>query len=245
MRTSRLFTPEPLTIGQRIELDQDNGHYVRTVLRLNKGDTLILFNGLGGEYLCTATEVSRRAVALHIEQRIDRTVESLLTIHLGLSISRGDRMDLTVQKAVELGVQQITPLLSERCVVQLNEEKKAQRLGHWQRIIQHAAEQCGRTDLPKLAKTESLTDWLDKPQGLKIFLDPYAKNTLSSIARESRKIESITLLTGPEGGFTELERDMAVNYGFTPVKLGPRILRTETASIAALTAVQLLWGDFA
>jgi len=241
MRVSRLYTSAPLATGKLIELDDDNGHYVRTVLRLKKDAEIILFNGCGGEYLCTVAEVSRKAALIDVGQWSDRSVESPLQVTLGLGISRGDRMDLTVQKAVELGVNHITPLLTERCVVQFKGEKKPQRLLHWQKIVQHAAEQSGRTSLPALLEVEQLQNWLGNQQGLKVFLDPYAETTLSELKPGTMKV---TLLTGPEGGFSNQERDAAKASGFIPVRLGSRILRTETASLAALAAVQMLWGDF-
>ncbi len=241
MRVSRLYTSVPLASGKQIGLDDENGHYVRTVLRLKKDAEIILFNGAGGEYLGTVAEVSRKTVLIQINKWIERNVESPLLVTLGLGISRGDRMDLSVQKAVELGVNQITPLLTERCVVQFKGEKKPQRLLHWQKIVQHAAEQSGRTTLPELAGIEHLQQWVDKQQGLKIFLDPYAEATLADINPVDMHV---TLLTGPEGGFTHQERDCAKAAGFMPVRLGSRILRTETASLAALAAVQMLWGDF-
>lgn len=249
MRVSRLYTPVSLATGKLIELDDDNGHYVRTVLRLKKDDPIVLFNGHGGEYLCTVAEVSRKAVLISTGQWNDRSVESPLQVILGLGISRGDRMDLTVQKTVELGVNHITPLLTERCVVQFKGEKKPQRLLHWQKIVQHAAEQSGRTTLPALPEVERLQDWVGNQQGLKVFLDPYAETTLTELKPEAmetcpERSRRVTLLTGPEGGFSVQERDIAKASGFIPVRLGSRILRTETASIAALAAVQLLWGDF-
>ncbi|MDD5323467.1 MAG: 16S rRNA (uracil(1498)-N(3))-methyltransferase [Methylococcales bacterium] len=241
MRVSRLYAPVPLTTGKQIELDDENGHYVRTVLRLKKDAEIILFNGEGGEYLCTLTEVSRKTVMVAVQQWHEHSVESPLHITLGLGISRGDRMDLSVQKAVELGVNHITPLLTERCVVQLKGEKKPQRLLHWQKIVQHAAEQSGRTLLPELAEIEYIQNWVGNQQGLKVFLDPYAETSLADITPKDMKV---TLLTGPEGGFTDQERDIAKAADFIPVCLGSRILRTETASLAALAAVQMLWGDF-
>lgn len=241
MRISRLYTPITLTINQAITLDDDNAHYVRTVLRLKKDAKLMLFNGQGGEYLSTVLDVSRKEVRIIPEQWHDRSVESPLHITFGLGISRGDRMDFSVQKSVELGVNQITPLLTERCVVQFKDEKKAQRLVHWQKIAQHAAEQSGRTMLPKFTDISYLPDWLNHQQGLKVFLDPYAETTLATL----KPIDmNVTLLAGPEGGFTNSEREIATDAGFIPVRLGSRILRTETASLAALAAVQMLWGDF-
>jgi 16S rRNA (uracil1498-N3)-methyltransferase len=241
MRVSRLYAPVPLTTGKQVELDDENGHYVRTVLRLKKDAEIILFNGAGGEYLCTVVEVSRKSVLIVINKWLDRSVESPLLITLGLGISRGDRMDLSVQKAVELGVNQMTPLLTERCVVQFKGEKRPQRLLHWQKIVQHAAEQSGRTMLPELAEIEYIQNWVGNQQGLKVFLDPYAEKSLADITPKDMKV---TLLTGPEGGFTDQERDIAKAAGFIPVRLGSRILRTETASLAALAALQILWGDF-
>ena len=242
MRVSRLYTSADLALGKQLELDEENGHYVRTVLRLKKEAEIILFNGRGGEYLCTVIEVTRKAVMISINKWLDRSVDSPLLVTLGLGISRGDRMDLSVQKAVELGVNFITPLLTERCVVQFKGEKKPQRLLHWQKIVQHAAEQSGRTTLPDLSEIEHLQQWVDKQQGLKVFLDPYAELTLADITPIDNQV---TLLTGPEGGFSNQERDIAKAAGFIPVRMGSRILRTETASLAALAAVQMLWGDFA
>ena len=241
MRISRLYVPLQLAQGRQVELDDESSHYVRTVLRLKKDAEIILFNGHGGEYLCVVGEVSRKSVLIAVGQRNERSVESPLQVTLGLGISRGDRMDLSVQKAVELGVNKITPLLTERCVVQFKGEKKPQRLVHWQKIVQHAAEQSGRTQLPELLEIEQLYNWVGGQQGLKVFLDPYAETSLAELKPEDMKV---TLLTGPEGGFSDHERELAKAAGFIPVRLGSRILRTETASLAALAAVQMLWGDF-
>lgn len=241
MRISRLYVPLPLALNEQVELDDDSGHYVRTVLRLKKDDAIILFNGKGGEYVCLISEVSRKTVLIATKSWSDRNVESPLQVTLGLGISRGDRMDLSVQKAVELGVHQITPLMTERCVVQFKGDKKPQRLQHWQKIVQHAAEQSGRTVLPELIEIAALQNWVGNQQGLKVFLDPYAEQSLAQLQPDGMKV---TLLTGPEGGFADQERNIAKAAGFIPVRLGSRILRTETAAIAALAAVQMLWGDF-
>lgn len=241
MRISRLYAPLPLLTGKQIELDDDSGHYVRTVLRLKKDHQIILFNGEGGEFDCTIAEVSRKSVLITVKQWHERSLESPLQVILGLGISRGDRMDWSVQKAVELGANQIIPLLTERCVVQFKDEKKPQRLLHWQKIVQHAAEQSGRTMLPELINIQHLQQWVDNQQDLKVFLDPYAETSLAELQPENMKV---TLLTGPEGGFSDQERDLAKAAGFIPVRLGKRILRTETASLSALAAIQTLWGDF-
>ncbi len=240
MRISRLYTSTELNAGKQIELDDENAHYVRTVLRLKKDAEIILFNGSGGEYLGSIIEVSRRAVVIDIKQWNNRSVESTLSVHLGLGISRGDRMDFSVQKVVELGVNVITPLITERCQVQFKGEKKSQRWVHWQKIVQHATEQSGRTQLPDLLEIDSLSTWVIQQQGLKVFLDPYAEHSLADLERPTQ----VTLLAGPEGGFSDAERTLAKAAGFIPVRMGARILRTETAALAALSAVQMLWGDF-
>jgi len=241
MRISRLYTPDELITGQKISLQDDSSHYVRTVLRLKKDQPITLFNSLGGEYLCTLDEVSRKRVVANIIEKIDRSVESPLRITLGLGISRGDRMDWAVQKSVELGVNEITPLLTERCVVKFKGDKKPQRLKHWKSIVQHATEQSSRTVLPELIEIADIQDWVKNQSGLKIFLDPYAEQSLVELKPDDLRV---TLLTGPEGGFSNQERELAIAAGFIPVRLGSRILRTEMASLAALSAVQMLWGDF-
>lgn len=242
MRVSRLFVHGGVEVDQAVELDAEAGHYVRTVLRLKKDAPIIIFNGRGGEFLGRVVEASRQRVVIAIDQWTDRSVESPLFVTMGLAISRGDRMDLAVQKAVELGVHVLTPLMTERCVVQLKGDKLHQRTGHWQKIMQHASEQCGRTLVPELRTVSKLDAWLKAQQGLRIFLDPYAQHSLTDLSPETQRV---TLLSGPEGGFADQEREAAKAAGFIPVKLGRRILRTETASLAALSAVQMLWGDFA
>lgn len=241
MRVSRLYVNALLNVGGRIELDDEAGHYVRSVLRLKQDQHIVLFNGQGGEYVGRFSEVSRKQVRVEIDSFSSRDVESPLKVNLGMGISRGDRMDWAVQKAVELGVSQLTPLLTERCVTKLNDDKKQQRLQHWQHIVQHAAEQSGRTRLPLMSDIVELSEWLNQQQGLRVFLDPYAEHALIDLQPENQRV---TLLSGPEGGFAEQERQLAKAAGFIPVRMGARILRTETAVLAALTAVQTLWGDF-
>jgi 16S rRNA (uracil1498-N3)-methyltransferase len=241
MRVSRLYVPSPLAENMAIQLDDDSSHYLRSVLRLKKDDAIVIFNGEGGEYLAKALEVTRKAVTLAVGAYQSRSVESSLHLSLGLGIARGDKMDWSIQKSVELGVNVITPLLTERCVVQFKGEKMPQRWHHWQKIIQHAAEQSGRTVLPTLNAIELLPDWVGQQQGLKVFLDPYAQASLNVLTPENKQV---TLMTGPEGGFANHERDVAKAAGFVPVRMGSRVLRTETASIAALSALQMLWGDF-
>ncbi|MGD0961046.1 MAG: 16S rRNA (uracil(1498)-N(3))-methyltransferase [Methylomonas sp.] len=241
MRISRLYVDQPLQAGQNILLDEEVAHYVRTVLRLKAQQPIVLFNGAGGEFRCLLTGIDRKTVRVRIETYIDRDVESPLTIKLGVGISRGDRMDWAVQKAVELGVNHLTPLITERCVIKFNDDKKQLRLQHWRNIILHACEQSGRTRLPELGEISDLDEWATLQTDLKAFLDPFAEQTLDDFPPQTSRI---TLLSGPEGGFSEQERQSVKMAGFIPVRLGGRILRTETAVISALAAVQTLWGDF-
>jgi 16S rRNA (uracil1498-N3)-methyltransferase len=241
MRVSRLYVAAALNVGSQISLDDDAAHYVRSVLRLKQDQQIILFNGEGGEFSGRFSEVSRKSVRVAIDAFIDRDVESPLKVILGMGISRGDRMDWAVQKAVELGVNHLTPLTTERCVIKFNDDKKQQRHQHWQHIIQHAAEQSGRTRPPALGEISPLSQWVNQQQGLKVFLDPYAEHCLADLQPENQQL---TLLSGPEGGFSDQEREIAKAAGFVPVRMGARILRTETAVLAALSAVQSLWGDF-
>jgi len=242
MRISRLYVSIPLNTGQPIELDNESGHYLRNVLRLKKQAQVILFNGSGGEYCCTLLEVSRKTVRVKINEKIVRSIESPLEVSIGMGISRGDRMDMAVQKSVELGVNCITPIITQRCNVVIKEGKATQKLNHWQKIAQHAAEQCGRTVVPQINPIVSFSSWIETEfnKTLKIFLDPYAEKSLTQLENKPTKV---VLLTGSEGGFCEQEKQKAVARQFIPIRLGQRVLRTETASLAALSAVQLLWGD--
>ncbi len=241
MRISRLYVDASLSEGATLRLDEDSGHYLRSVLRLKKGFQLTVFNGDGQEYEARVEIASREGVWLAIGARRFRETESPLFTHLGLGISRGERMDFALQKAVELGVSRITPLLTEHCVVRLDEGKKGHRLQHWQRIIRSACEQSGRNRLPILDEPLKLEDWLEQPTGSRLLLDPQGTASLASLTPPE---DRVTLLSGPEGGFADRERDWARQAGFIPVRLGPRILRTETAVLAALAAAQTLWGDW-
>ena len=242
MCISRLHLEAPLAEGETLTLDEDSAHYLRSVLRLRKGDALTVFNGDGREYAARIELASREHVRLAISEGRERDTESPLWTHLGLGIARGERMDYALQKAVELGVSRITPLFTEHCVVRLDEDRRDSRRQHWWRIVRGACEQSGRTRLPELDSPVRLDDWLPTVQGLRLFLDPHGGLGLPGLAPSVD--ERITLLSGPEGGFADAERALARACGFTPVRLGPRILRTETAVVAALAAVQTLWGDW-
>lgn len=240
MRISRFYLPQTLNAGETIRLNEDSAHYVRTVLRLKKGTELTVFNGESGEYAAVLQEAHREGVSVLLGDWNARDVESPLHTHLGLGVSRGERMDLAIQKAVELGVSAITPLFTERCVVQLNEARKEQRLRHWQKLAQSACEQCGRNRVPIVNEPLPLENWVQNQSGLRLFLHPHDGQQLSQLSPPSA---GVCLLSGPEGGFSDNERLLALKAGFIPLRLGPRILRTETAALAALAAIQALWGD--
>jgi 16S rRNA (uracil1498-N3)-methyltransferase len=242
MRISRLYTSTHLTGGKTLQLDENSGHYLRTVLRVKKGWQLTVFNGDGWEFDATVERISRDEVWLNIGASRQRDTESPLFTHLGLGISRGERMDFAIQKAVELGVSRISPLLTEHCVVRLDEDKRDARLQHWLRIAQSACEQSGRNRIPAIDEPLALTDWITQQAGLRLFFDPQGDVSLRTLPPPTDG--AVCLLSGPEGGFAERERHWARSAGFIPVRLGPRILRTETAVVATLAAVQTLWGDW-
>lgn len=217
--------------------------HVVQVLRLKAGHPLILFNGEGGEYAAELTHVERRRATVRIGDFQDISRESKLFTHLGLGISKGERMDFALQKAVELGISEISPLFTERCVVQLNDNRILKKQEHWQAIIISACEQSGRNTLPILNVPQNFNHWLNaSPSMTRLILDPAAETTLSTVKLNT---PGVTLAIGPEGGFSQTEIKQALESGFIGVALGPRVLRTESAAIASLTAIQALWGDLA
>lgn len=240
MRISRLFVPQDLAEGAEVRLSGPSSRYLGSVLRLKRGFELTVFNGDGGEYAATVAEAARDGFLLSIGERRCRDVESPLAVHLGLGISRGERMDLAIQKAVELGVARITPLFTEHCVVRLDEAKKTHRRQHWQAVACSACEQCGRNRVPEVEEPMELERWIEGREGTRLFLDPGGSASLKDLPPPEG---GVSLLSGPEGGFAERERGLARRAGFVPVRLGPRILRTETAVLAALAAIQAVWGD--
>lgn len=240
MRISRLYVPAAFSADALLEVHGEASHYLKTVLRLKKGWRLILFDGKGLECPAWVESFGRDSAQLRLgsPQRISR--ESPLKIHLALGISRGERMDFALQKSVELGVHRITPLLTEFCVVRLDEEKKGVRHVHWERVIRSTLEQCGRNQLPSIAPPMAFESWLESLKGPGLMLDPEGEHHLQDLPPPA---EELTLLIGPEGGLSERERLRASASGLLSMRLGPRILRTETAVIAAVSAVQTLWGD--
>lgn len=237
----RIFHPEPLTPGARIALTGTAARHVAQALRLRTGDALVLFDGRGGEYPATVETVQRREIMVRTGPFVDREAESPLVTHLAQGISRGERMDYTIRKAVELGVASIQPLFTDRCQVRLTGSRLENRLQHWRGVAIAACEQCGRNRVPAVHAPRDLMAWLESPmEGAGLVLDPGAGDGLRRVTRPDGPV---TLLTGPEGGLDEKETAAALAHGLRGVHLGPRILRTETAGVAALAAIQGLWGD--
>ncbi|RRQ22209.1 16S rRNA (uracil(1498)-N(3))-methyltransferase [Thiohalobacter thiocyanaticus] len=241
MPTPRIYLPQPLTSGSTVQLDPRAQRHAVKVLRLQVGDSLILFNGEGGEYCATLEDTRREGAQVSIREFIDQKRESPLDIALLQGIARGEKMDLILQKAVELGVSRVVPLATERSQVKLSGERLNKRMQHWRGVIIHACEQCGRNRLPELADMQNLSAALaaHTPDRLGLLLDPTAERGPHDLAAT----RALSLLIGPEGGLSASERGQARNAGFQGVRLGPRILRTETAGLAALAALQCLYGD--
>ncbi|MFA7593041.1 MAG: 16S rRNA (uracil(1498)-N(3))-methyltransferase [Thiohalobacteraceae bacterium] len=242
MPIPRIYLPATLTPGAEVELDARGvGHLVR-VLRLRVGDAVTLFNGDGNDYAAELIETGKTQARCRIHAARVRATESPLMIELAQGISRGERMDYTIQKAVELGVQRIVPLATERSQVKLSGEREEKRRHHWQGIILHACEQSGRSHIPDLLPVQKLDQWLSSrsPDGHALFLDPEGDVGVSDL-REP--VAAVSLLVGPEGGLSPAERTLAVQAGFLRLRLGPRILRTETAAVTAIAALQGIWGD--
>lgn len=241
MRIPRIHLARTLTAGETIELDGQAATHVARVLRMKPGSELVIFDGGGGEYGATIEAIGRHSVKVRLGGFVDRDVESPLRITLAQGVSRGERMDLAIQKSVELGVHEIFPVITRRCVVNLTPERRNKRREHWQSVATSASEQCGRTRVPVVHAPVNLDAWLDRAgPGTRLLLDPRSTRTVHDVS-PARK-EAI-LLIGPEGGLEDAERQQAMEAGFTGVRLGPRILRTETAALAALAALQALWGD--
>lgn len=239
MRLSRFFIDAPLSLGQH-ELPEAQAHYISRVLRHVAGDAVQLFDGSGQEYLGELIDVGKKAVRVELREQLAGQAESPLRIHLGQGLSRGERMDWAIQKATELGVSEITPIVSERCEVRLKDERADKRLAHWRQVAISACEQCGRSVLPVIHAPIILAEWQGHVQAeLKLVLHPVAA-PLESHARP----HSLAFLIGPEGGLSEAEVAQAKAAGFHAARLGPRVLRTETAPVVALAVAQQLWGDF-
>ncbi len=255
MRQLRFFTPlspdkPSLVTGQEYDLPESTARHLIRVLRLREGAIITLFTGNNVEYTAQLIGATKKSVTVRVlsQEKVDR--ESPLTTHLIQSLSRGSKMETTIQKAVELGVSIITPVSSERSNVSLAgakfETKREKKMQHWQGVIHSACEQTGRNKLPELQQLTSLTAALDAckaSNALKLILSPYVELALPEVPKTKERPRHVVILIGPEGGLSAVEVDYARACGFIAVKAGPRVLRTETAGPAILSMVQMLWGD--
>lgn len=239
MGTPRIYVDSALASGIDVILDERNYHHLVHVLRMQNEAEVLLFNNRGGEY-SGRLRVEKKSARVEVQSFLETDRESGLQLQLAQAISRGDRMDITLQKAVELGVTGITPLYSERSQ-KMDARTREKKMAHWRGIVISACEQSGRCTLPVLNEPVFLAEWLAGPLADEVqryILDPEARGKFSP-----RKLAHIALVTGPEGGFSRQEIELAEKHGCSPARLGPRILRTETAGIAALTVCQALSGD--
>ena len=241
MRIPRIHHPELIHQLGSLALGEDAAGHVGRVLRMKEGQEVLLFDGSGAEFPATITEVSKKNVTVDVTERIERSSESPLDLHLGQVISRGDKMEFTIQKSVELGVNTITPLISERCGVKLDAKRFEKKLAQWQKIAIAACEQCGRNTVPVIRPIMQLEEWCSElSEALKLNLHPRAKYSINTLPEP---ISKVRLLIGPEGGLSAEEIGMTEQYKFEETLLGPRVLRTETAALTAITALQVRFGD--
>ncbi|MFM9836183.1 MAG: 16S rRNA (uracil(1498)-N(3))-methyltransferase [Methylophilaceae bacterium] len=244
MSNLRFYSPENLRVGANTMLSDNAATHAIRVMRLSVGDKLFLFDGSGKDFECELVSVQKSTTIAKVLKAKEIISESPLNITLLLGISAGDRMDIALQKAVELGVNYINPLKTERSVVKLDEDKVKKRVDHWQNVVIAACEQCGRAVIPQIAAPISLVLWLatnPASKATRITLDPLANQKLSDFDKPAGEIQ---LLIGAEGGLSANEIALAGHHSFIGVQLGKRILRTETAPLAAIAAMQTLWGDF-
>jgi len=242
MSTPRFYLDQPLALGSRFSLPPGPARHAVRALRLMADDTVILFNGQGGEYTACIERIQKDEVAVSVTGFADIERESRLRVMLAQGISSGERMDYTLQKAVELGVSAIQPIAAKRSVVKLAGERADKRVAHWQGVVASACEQCGRNRVPTVAPPLTLAHWLGQRTGGRLlFLSPLAEARLADLPLP---VAPDWLVAGPEGGFEADEIAALHAAGAIPVRLGPRVLRTETAAPAALAAMQTLWGDF-
>ena len=240
MRIPRIYTQQPLAAGANVILEESASRHLCQVLRMQGGDALTLFNGDGCSYRARIELADKKKAAAHVLEAVRDDNDSPLRIHLGIALSKGDRFDWVLQKATELGVSQVTPLYTQRVDVKLNRERSEKKQRHWQQVIVSACEQCGRNALPILDEPVALSQWLE---GLEAEQKWVLSPAHSDNFRDAGKPDSAALLIGPEGGLDDSEVELALRSGFKALQLGPRILRTETAPVAAISILQYRWGD--
>lgn len=237
----RIYTPEALIVNTTLDLEAQASTHLVKVLRLKEGAELRLFNGDGCEYLARITLAGKKNAQVEIIDILSTDSKINFPLHLGQVVSKGDRMDFTIQKATELGITDITPLWSERCDVRLKGERLEKKMEHWRKVAISACEQSGRNHVPTIHPAMAYHEWASSVESdCKLVLHTRDQKNLADIQPPS----SVALLVGPEGGITDEEVELCITQGFTGLTLGPRILRTETAALAALSLFQYLWGDF-
>jgi 16S rRNA (uracil1498-N3)-methyltransferase len=251
--TARFFHSESMHPGESVRLSNDTGHHAAQVLRLKPGDPVILFNGKGGEFPGHLAQAKKSGCLVQIDHFLDIERESPLSIELAQAVCVNEKMDWIIQKAVEQGVTCIQPLITSRSVVRLAGERAAKRQLHWQRVIIAACEQCGRNRIPQLRPLLSLSQWFEQKFTEKkeiggrlrhnLMLSPTAHLRLAELPPPLSD-EWLTLLVGPEGGLSQEEINAALTIGFESIRIGKRILRTESAALVAIAAAQTLWGDY-
>ncbi len=242
MRLTRIHLPATLAMDSELLMTDSGANHLVRVLRLREGAALIVFDGAGNEHRAEISRIEGQRVYIRIGEKLALSSESPLHITLVQGISRGERMDWTLQKATELGVTRIAPVLTSRSVVRLDDKQTLKKQEHWQAVVIGACEQSGRSVVPSVQVPATLRQYLSSHEksGMRFVLSPTAPASLAGLSSLSSKVE---LLIGPEGGLDDEELLMAEHAGFTPVRLGPRVLRTETASVVALSVLQALWGD--
>ena len=240
MINTRIYTPQILAVDLSFRLEKAASHHCLKVLRLTKGAKLALFNGDGFEYLAEIVAIENQQAHCCVISQQEGIKESPLTIHLAQGLARGQKMDYVIQKAVECGVASVTPIISERCGVKLSSDRVEKKMKHWQQVAISASEQCGRSVVPKIITPVDYLTYISEHPELKLMAHPESAN--ASTLPESLK--EVSIIIGPEGGFTELEISQASKAGAVVLSLGPRVLRTETAALVTATLLQNRFGDF-
>ncbi|MCS2152617.1 16S rRNA (uracil(1498)-N(3))-methyltransferase [Scandinavium goeteborgense] len=241
MRIPRIYHPEFITAGSEIALSEDAANHVGRVLRMSTGQAIQLFDGSNQVFEAEIVQADKKSVRVNVLSAETDDRESPLHIHLGQVMSRGEKMEFTIQKSIELGVSLITPLFSERCGVKLDAERLNKKLQQWQKIAIAACEQSGRNVVPEIRPAMTLEQWCaEEESGLKLNLHPRASASINTLPQP---VERVRLLIGPEGGLSADEIAMTARYAFTDILLGPRVLRTETTALTAITALQVRFGD--
>ncbi|BET42392.1 MULTISPECIES: 16S rRNA (uracil(1498)-N(3))-methyltransferase [Atlantibacter] len=241
MRIPRIYHPEPLNANQLVALTDDAANHVGRVLRMGPDQLVQLFDGSNQVFEARITHADKKSVQVQVLSATEDDRESPLHLHLGQVMSRGEKMEFTIQKSIELGVNVITPLFSERCGVKLDAERLNKKIQQWQKIAIAACEQCGRNRVPEIRPAMDLADWCAEPEaGLKLNLHPRASQSINTLPLP---VERVRLLIGPEGGLSREEIAMTAQHQFTDILLGPRVLRTETTALTAITALQVRFGD--